>query len=124
MFKIVMLVGTGGFLGSVSRYFLGQFIHKLLPVIFPYGTLTINILGCFFIGIILGLTDKDMVSPEWRFFLATGFFGGFTTFSTFAYENINLLGDKEYFYLFLYSMLSYVFGLTAAYLGVVISKLI
>ena len=124
MLKIFMLVGTGGFLGSVSRYFLGQFIHRFLPVVFPYGTLTINILGCFLIGIILGFSDKNMVTPEWRFFLATGFCGGFTTFSTFAYENLNLLGDKEYFYFFLYSILSYTVGLTMVYLGVIISKLI
>ena len=124
MFKILALIGTGSFIGGISRYLFGQFVHKYLPVVFPYGTLAVNIAGCFLIGVILGLSDKDMVTPQWRFFLATGFCGGFTTFSTFAYENISLLNDKEYFYMFLYAALSFVIGLAATYIGIICTRLI
>ena len=124
MIKTIMLVGTGGFIGSVSRYFLSRMIQSFFPVVFPYGTLAVNVLGCFLIGFILGLAENDLVLPEWRLFLATGFCGGFTTFSTFADENINLYLEKEYFYLLLYATISYVIGIAAVWVGIVVSKLI
>jgi fluoride exporter len=124
MIKILALIGTGSFIGGISRYLFGQFVHRFLPVVFPYGTLAVNITGCFLIGIILGLSDKAAVTPHWRFFLATGFCGGFTTFSSFAYENITLLNDKEYFYMFLYIASSFIIGLAATYIGVIVTKII
>jgi fluoride exporter len=78
----------------------------------------VNIAGCLFIGILLGLSQKgDLLTPEWRIFLTVGFCGGFTTFSTFAAENLALLKDCNYLYFALYAGLSLFLGLLATYLG-------
>jgi CrcB protein len=94
------------------------------PHAFPLGTFTVNILGCLLIGLIYGLSEKSpAITMGWRLFLAVGFCGGFTTFSTFANENLALLRDGEFFYFFLYTGLSVVLGITATFLGVIITKI-
>jgi len=123
MGKMILLVGAGGCVGSIARFLSQQFIARYYPSSFPWGTLVVNILGCFLIGIIYALSEKgSLLSPEWRLLLATGFCGGFTTFSSFAYENIVLLRDGELFYTFLYVAASIVIGFLGAYLGVLIVK--
>lgn len=91
MVKLLM-VGMGGFMGSVARYLLSGLVHRLLNnAWFPYGTLAVNVCGCFLIGFLGGLSDSRQVfSPEIRLFLFLGVLGGFTTFSTFGYETISL----------------------------------
>jgi len=97
MNRIFYLVGIGGFIGSVSRYYSQQIVSKFFPSTLPYGTLTVNIVGCFLIGVIYALSEEgNILTPEWRLFLATGFCGGFTTFSTFSYESIKLIQDREF----------------------------
>ena len=93
----LFFVGVGGFLGSVGRYLLGGAVHQLLHnSTFPYGTMVINILGCFLIGFFSGLVElRQLFSPEMRLFLLIGLLGGFTTFSTFGYETIALVRDGE-----------------------------
>ena len=93
----LLLVGAGGFLGSISRYALGGWVHRLLPgARFPYGTLAVNAVGCLLIGLLAGLADsRGVLSPEARLFLLIGFLGGFTTFSTFGYETLALARDAE-----------------------------
>jgi CrcB protein len=121
--QILFLIGAGGFLGSVARYLTQQGISKLLPVIFPYGTLTINVAGSFLIGIIYALSDRGtMISPEWRFFLATGFCGGFTTFSTFSYETYTLMREGQYLFVALYIGISVVVGLLATFLAITLIR--
>jgi fluoride exporter len=121
--KILFLIGTGGFIGSIARYLTQQSISKVLPVIFPYGTLMVNVSGCFLIGIIYALTDRgSLISPEWRFFLATGFCGGFTTFSTFSYESYGLLREGEYMFLSLYVLLSLLLSILATIGGITIIR--
>lgn len=123
MSKILLLVGCGGFLGSMSRYLCQQVAIKHLPLAFPYGTFLVNILGSFLIGIIYGLSERGgWLTPEWRFFLATGFCGGFTTFSTFSFESLTLMREGNYLNLGLYVALSVILGLAAAFLGLNISK--
>ena len=123
MNRIVLLVGIGSFIGGVCRYYSQQIITRFLPSPLPYGTLAVNITGCFLIGIIYGLSERgNMLSPEWRLFLATGFCGGFTTFSTFSYESMNLVHDREFLYLALYVGLSVMLGFAATYLGSLIIK--
>lgn len=91
MSRIFLLVGIDRFLGSIARYLTAVFFTKLLLSAFPYGTFAANIIGCLILGVIYGLSDRfDWLTPQWRFFLATGFCGGYTTFSSFACENIQL----------------------------------
>lgn len=125
MIRTLLLVGAGGFLGSVSRYLASRMIQESAGSAFPYGTFIVNITGCLLIGLIYGISERcEILSSGWKMFLVAGFCGGFTTFSTFANENLALLRDGEIFFFLLYSGLSVVLGVTAAYIGVVITKLI
>jgi len=125
MIKTLLLVGTGGFLGSVSRFLTSRFMQDNFPSAFPFGTFLVNISGCFLIGLIYGLSEKSsLLTPGWKMFLAVGFCGGFTTFSTFANENLALLRDSEFFYFFLYTGLSVFLGIAATFFGVLITKIL
>jgi len=123
MFKLLIIIGAGGFIGSIARFLTSRFVQNHLFSSFPYGTLAVNVLGCLFIGMLYGLSEKgDLLTTEWRMFLTVGFCGGFTTFSTFAGENLALLRDGNFFFFALYTSLS-VFGcLMAAYLGQIFIK--
>jgi fluoride exporter len=124
MIKTLLFVGTGGFLGSISRYLVSRIIQNNFPSAFPYGTFFVNLTGCFLIGLIYGISEKStLLTPGWRLFLAVGFCGGFTTFSTFANENLALLRDGEFFNFFLYTGLSVLLGITATFIGVLITKI-
>jgi fluoride exporter len=117
--KILFIIGTGGFIGSVSRYLLSQFFQKAFETTFPIGTMIVNILGSFLIGIVYALSEQsDILTAEWRMFLAVGICGGFTTFSSFAYENFSMLNLQQFLYTSLYVALSLILGLFAVYLGV------
>jgi CrcB protein len=91
-------VGSGGFLGALARYGVSGFIHRHASLTtFPYGTLAVNLLGCFAIGILAGLAEvRQLFGPEFRIFALIGVLGGFTTFSTFGYETVSMLRDTEY----------------------------
>ena len=124
MFKTILLVGTGGFLGSVSRFLASRFMQDNFPSAFPFGTFFVNITGCFLIGLIYGLSERSsLISSEWKMFLAVGFCGGFTTFSTFANENLALLRDGDFFHFLMYTGLSIFLGITATFFGVLITKI-
>lgn len=123
MIKLILLVGAGGFAGSIARFLSQQLILRYYPSSFPWGTLIVNIVGCFLIGVVYAFSTKgNLLSPEIRLLLATGFCGGFTTFSSFAYDNISLLREGELFYTFLYIAASVTIGLLAAYAGIFIVK--
>ena len=122
MFKYLLLIGSGGFLGSISRYGVQGLVTKHFHWSFPLGTLLVNIAGCLVIGFLWGLTEKPHhLSKSWRFFLATGFCGGFTTFSSFSLENMTLLRHGAYSQFFLYTSLSLFLGLLAVYTGFILS---
>jgi CrcB protein len=92
----VMVVGVGGFLGAILRYALSGWLNSHVRG-FPLGTLAVNALGCFGIGLLMGAVDAGREIPDaWRFFLALGLLGAFTTFSTFGYEAVELLRDARY----------------------------
>jgi CrcB protein len=123
MSKMILLVGAGGAIGSVARFLSQQMIARYYPSSFPWGTLIVNIVGCFIIGIVYAFGEKgNLLSPEMRLLLATGFCGGFTTFSTFAYENISLMREGELLYTFLYIAASITVGFLAAYIGIFVVK--
>ncbi|MFA6058993.1 MAG: fluoride efflux transporter CrcB [Taibaiella sp.] len=120
--KTILLIGSGGFLGSVARYGLQHLMHKVIPAAFPFGTLLVNIIGCFAIGLIYGSLGKsNWLTEDWKLFLAIGICGGFTTFSSFSHENIKLLQDGQAFQALLYIAASVIIGLTMTYVGILIS---
>jgi len=113
--KLVCLIGIGSFFGGVFRYLLSLLIHTKAASNFPLSTLTVNIVGCFFIGIVLGIFEKGQISHEWKLFLATGLLGGFTTFSAFSSETFVLFRDGFVGYALFYVFASVIFGLLATY---------
>ena len=125
MLRTIFIVGTGGFIGSVMRYLVQIVIEKGMTSTFPWGTLTANILGCFLIGVIYAVSEKgNLMSPEWRIFLTVGFCSGFTTFSSFAYNNFNMIRDNSFYYLLLNMGGSLFLGILAVYLGVILIRTI
>ncbi len=125
MLRLLMIVGTGGFIGTLMRFLLSRYIQEQTTSSFPLGTFIINIAGCFLIGIFYGLAERgNLMSTEWRLFLTVGICGGFTTFSTFSGDNLALLRGSEFLYLGLYAGLSVFLGLLATYLGNTLIKAI
>ncbi len=125
MVKGLFLIGIGSFIGGISRYVTQQFVQLHYPSSVPTGTLVVNVAGCFIIGVAYALTERgNLVSPELRMLLVTGFCGGFTTFSSFAYENFSLLRENDFFYSFLYLVMSLVGGILAVYAAIVLIRLL
>lgn len=125
MFKTLILIGTGSFLGGVSRFVATRYLQEVFVSSFPYGTFFVNIFGCFLIGLILGISDKyEFMGADTRLFLTVGFCGGFTTFSSFASEKLELLRNGEIVQFALYAGLSVVLGIIAVYLGNLVVKVI
>lgn len=119
-----LLIGAGGFIGSVLRYWTSVNAYKIFGEEFPYGTFVVNTLGCLLIGFIAEISEnRFLVSPEIRIFLMIGFLGGYTTFSTFGYETFVLLQDKDYLTAFLNILLSVAICLASVWIGTLIAKL-
>lgn len=117
--KSLLLVGLGGFAGSIARYYTQILFNKILPGNIPYGTLTANVLGCFIIGIIFALGLKQgVLSTEWKLLIAVGFCGGFTTFSSFSLENFLLLQSGQYQAMAIYFLSSVFLGFGATLLAI------
>lgn len=115
----LLLIGTGGFLGSVLRYLVSGSVQAASQSIaFPYGTLAVNVIGCFFIGFLSELADsRSLFSSDTRTFLVIGILGGFTTFSAFGNETMNLLRDGERLLAMVNVGAQVLFGLGAVWLG-------
>jgi len=114
MIKEFLLVGAGGALGSMMRHG-GNILMGNKP--FPYATFSINIIGSFIIGAVLGYCLKNEDASNWKLFLATGICGGFTTFSAFSFENLLLLQNGKMATALLYIAASVILGIAAAWLG-------
>lgn len=122
MLKAVFLVGMGGFVGSIARYGVKIIADKYLPLTFPYATLAVNIAGCFIIGLLFGWLEKSNISNNTWLFVATGFCGAFTTFSTFALENHILFTERQSVIALLYTAISLIAGLLLCRIGISIAS--
>lgn len=123
MNRSVIFVAIGGMIGTVCRYFSVSIVAGILPFTFPFGTFAVNIIGCFIMGAALGLAEHSLwLDRDWRAFVTAGFCGGFTTFSAFAFENVELLMDKNYSTFIVYSSASFVVCLAAAFGGFVLLR--
>lgn len=120
----MVLVAIGGALGAVCRFLIGTWIAERVSPDFPWSTFLINVTGSLLIGVVLGLVTEGLLSTEARLFLAVGVLGGYTTFSTFSYEALELLLDGN-MRAFLFTVLGQsAAGLIAVYLGLVLSRVL
>jgi len=122
--KQLLIVFLGGGTGSVARFLLSRWLNNPSSGL-PYGTFLANVLGSFLIGIILGYFYKtNTISQNTMLLLATGFCGGFTTFSTFAYESHILLKNNDFLSFGIYAVASIILGFAAVFLGMWLTKTI
>ena len=123
MLRAIALVGFGGGIGSIFRYLTSVVVNKYFAGIFPLATFTANFLGCLIIGLLIGYFEKQQgASPDLKILLITGFCGGYTTFSSFASENVSLLQSNNSVMAFVYIAISIITGLFAVWLGLMLAK--
>lgn len=116
-------VSLGAGIGGAFRYWLSGFVHNVLPAYFPFGTLAVNILGSFILGIIIFYFDEnELISQNIKLLLTVGFCGGFTTFSTFSLETINLMRESELILAFFNILLNILLCLVGVYVAYILSK--
>lgn len=113
MIKMLMMVGLGSFAGGILRFLLSRFVQVNSASSFPWGTAAVNLLGCFILGALYGLFDRNLPLTETRLFLTAGLCGGFTTFSTLMNESLLLLKEGNFSAFFLYTLISFAGGLLA-----------
>lgn len=123
MWKSIVYVALGSAIGGVCRMLLQQWVQRRADATFPFGTLAVNVLGCFALGVVYALAAKNqLLSAEARLFLATGLCGGFTTFSSFMSDNVSMLQDGELVHTLVYVGISLVAGFAAMLLGAFLTK--
>jgi CrcB protein len=121
--KVLFLVFFGGGIGSVCRYLVNRWIAGAVVSAFPYGTFLVNVTGCFLIGFLVYFTERFGASSfPWRILLVTGFCGGYTTFSSFSFENIQLLSNHQVFIFLLYTFASLALGFLATFSGILLAR--
>jgi fluoride exporter len=118
-----LIIGAGALLGANARYLLGNWLAEKWGTTFPYGTLIINVTGSLILGVFLSITtERYLVDPRWRLFIAIGFLGAYTTFSTFTYESVRLLQDGNWGWGVLNILGSNALGVLAAVIGLTIGS--
>jgi len=120
-FSLLMYIGFGGFLGAISRFLLSNFVQKQFSVLFPIGTLSVNVLGSFIIGF-MAMFFQNLIEPQYKALVMTGFLGALTTFSTFSLENVNMLQDGDYARVILNITLNVSLTLIATILAIALFK--
>lgn len=122
MTKVLLIMLAGG-VGSGLRYGLGGLVHRYFSAAFPWGTMAVNLLGCFCFGVIWALAEgRWTISPDVRAVVLIGFLGGFTTFSSFAFETTQFLRDGQWLYAGLNVAVQNVLGILLLYAGLVVGK--
>lgn len=123
--KTVAAIALGGSLGAISRYYTSVWAAQKWGTGFPFGTLIVNIAGCFIIGCFMVVaTERLALSPYWRLLVATGFLGGLTTFSSFGYETLTLLEEAQVALALYNVLLNVIAGLAATWLGMSITRIL
>lgn len=118
-----LTIAIGGALGSVLRFAAVSYITPLLNMRFPFGTFAVNLVGSFLIGVAyVAFVEKTALAPEWRLFFITGVLGGFTTFSAFSLEILQLGQQGHWLNALIYAASSVIAGLLMAYLGMVLTQ--
>lgn len=118
---LTVFIGAG--LGGMLRYWISTFASKHLPIFFPYGTLFVNILGSFILGLmIFGWDDKGLLNPMVKLFIGVGFCGGLTTFSTFSLETFNLMRDAEFLLAGLNILVNVMFTMLGIYIAYLVTR--
>ena len=124
MLKTLLIIGLGGAIGSMLRYLTSLFVARYWENHFPLATFITNVIGCFLIGLFIGFLEKQqLANSDLKWFLITGFCGGYTTFSTFGYENFNLLQNQNMGIAFAYIASSVIIGLIAVWFGLFVAKM-
>ena len=124
MLKIVV-VAIGGSIGAAARYVVSTWATERYGSDFPYGTLIVNVVGCFIIGAFMVLvTERVIAHPYWRLLVAVGFVGGLTTFSSFGYETLKLVEDAQFQWAAYNIMTNFIFGFFATWLGMTLARAI
>ncbi len=118
---LLLMIGMGGFLGAISRFLIASYVQHASGSLFPVGTLSVNVLGSFIIGF-AAMFFAQVVEPEYKSFVVTGFLGALTTFSTFSWENVTMLQDGDYTKVALNIFLNVVLTLSATLLAVILFK--
>lgn len=120
----IIFAALGGAFGTILRYLTAGIAHRLFNVVFPVGTLAINLTGSFVIGLLWGLFEELSITPNARVFLFVGILGGFTTFSTYALESFSMIRDGEIKTALSYVLASNIFGIALTFTGFMISRFI
>jgi CrcB protein len=121
----ILAVAVGGSIGATTRYLVSNWAAERFGAGFPYGTLIVNVVGCFIIGAFMTMTtERLIVSPYWRLLITVGFVGGLTTFSSFSYETFRLLEDTDLIMAFYNIALNVILGFLATWMGIGAARLI
>jgi CrcB protein len=118
----VLLIAVGGSLGAIARYGLSTFVYHVSNGTFPWGTLLINLTGCFLIGVFVEFFDTAIIPSEWRSFVTIGFIGAYTTFSTYSLETVSLLREGEFRLASMNIIASNLLGIALVVIGIYFSR--
>lgn len=121
----ILMIGAGGFFGAILRYLVSGWAHRIAGASFPYGTLTVNVLGSFLLGFFFVVAEERfMISPQIRNFVSIGLLGAFTTYSTYSFETMMLIKEMMYIQATLNIALNLIVGLFAVWLGMTLARFV
>jgi CrcB protein len=120
-FTLLAIIGIGGFFGAISRFLLANFMQKSFSTLFPIGTLSVNVVGSFIIGI-MAVIFENISAPEYKALIMTGFLGALTTFSTFSLESVTMLQNGDYFRFSLNIILNVTLSIISTIIAITIMK--